>query len=83
MQTTILARTSKGKEFCYSKTNVIEYPKTWTREKVNSVIEALNKHFNLSEDQTYYPYQIDQYDNILADYRLYVYKGKLKLKRLY
>ncbi len=79
----ILAKSVKNKEFLYSRYNAIEIPKSWSDEKINGLIDGLNKYFKLSDDYTYHKHVIDQYDLIEPDYKAYSHKGTLKIKRIY
>lgn len=82
MQTCILAKTRKGKEFMYSRHGAIEYPKTWDKKKIETAIKALNEYFNLPDTQTYYAYIIDQWSGVYPEYKLFIYKGSMKLKTI-
>ena len=78
----ILARTEKGKEFLYSRDNVVIIPRTWDKKTVTQTIQGINKIFNVSEGETYHEYEIDAYSNIIPTYQLYKQKGKIKMRRV-
>lgn len=78
----ILAKSVKGKEFLYSRGGAVEIPGSWKEDKINLLIDGLNKHFKLSNDETYYKHEIDQYSGILPDYKAYTRNGDFKLKSI-
>lgn len=75
----VLARSQKGKEFFYSRKDVIQIPKSWNEKKVNAFIDGLNRFFKLPENETYYPHMVDRYDNIFPAYKATCRKGATKL----
>lgn len=77
----ILARTEKGKEFLYSRDNVVIIPSAWDKKTVELTIQGINKIFDVSEGETYHKYEIDAYSNIIPTYQVYKQKGKIKMRR--
>jgi hypothetical protein len=57
-------------------------PKTWKQDKINMLIDGLNKHFNVDEQHTYHKHEIDEYDCIEPDYKAYTRNGNFKLKSI-
>lgn len=78
----ILAKSVKNKEYLYSRAGAVEIPKSWSDEKINAAIEGLNKFFELSDEYTYYKHEVDIYDGILPDYKVYVRDGRFKIKSI-
>lgn len=77
----ILARTIKGQEFMYARENVVIIPKTWSKKTVALTIDGINKIFHVSENETYYRYEIDNYSNIIPTYEVYRQRGVIKMRR--
>ena len=82
MTTIILARTMRGKEFLYSRNKAVEIPATWDGDSLKTFINGLNKHFKLPESETYFRYEIDQYDRTIPEYKAYKYRGQYRIKRI-
>jgi hypothetical protein len=78
----ILAKTIKGKEFMYSRNGAVQIPESWNDAKVAAFINGINKHFKVAENETYHPYNIDQYDSVFPDYKATYRQGKAKLIRI-
>lgn len=82
MTTIILARTERKKEYMYSRNNAIEIPAGWTGARLDAFITGLNKYFKLPEEETYYRYEIDQYDLTTPVYKAYKYRGQYRIKSI-
>ena len=78
----ILAKSIKGQEFLYSRSGVVVIPKSWKQDKINIIIDVLNKHFKLSEQYTYHKHEIDEYSMVWPDYKAYSRNGNFKIKSI-
>ena len=77
----ILARSEKGKEFIYSRVNIVRVPSSWSKRVIELTIDGLNRYFNLSENETYAAHRIDQYDNIYPAFTATIRDGKIAIKK--
>lgn len=78
----ILAKTLRGREFMYSRKNVVQVPETWSNERVIKTIEGLNKYFNVTNQETYHAYVVDRYDNIYPNYKALYRNNRVQIIRI-
>lgn len=78
----VLAKTQRGFECLFSRKNAVAIPKSWSKKKVDAVIEGLNKYFKLPENVTFYEIEIDRYSGIYPEYKATMRNGNFRIERI-